>query len=68
MGVAARLLQPLPKGVELREMLAVGVRSSEETGLSLIVRSSHDACGADIESPVARPGVMFPTISVLSPR
>ena len=68
MGVAARLLQPLPKGVEFKEMLAVGVRSSEDTGLSLMVRSSQEACGADIDNPVASPGVIVPTTSVLSPR
>ena len=52
MGVAARLLQPVPGlGVELRERLGVGVaRSSSPSSSGLedsSVRSSVEACGAD---------------------
>ena len=43
MGVTARLLHPLPRGVEPNEQEAVGVTSSSSLGDSLMVRSSHDA-------------------------
>ena len=65
-GVAARLVQPgVPLGVDDRETLGVGVpsSSSSSSGLSLMVRSSQDACGA--ETVMVRPeaGIM----SVVSP-
>ena len=47
MGVAVRLEYPLPKGVEVRETLSVGVWESENSsGLSFMVRSSQEAWGA----------------------
>ena len=46
-GVAARLEYPLPNGVDAREMLRVGVWESENSsGLSFMVKSSQEACGA----------------------
>ena len=63
-GVWARLLAPLASGVESKDMLAVGVISSPESGgESRIVKSSREAWGAAWVSP----GVCRPTTSVLSP-
>ena len=72
MGVAARLLAPLPppRGVELRERLPVGVArsSSSSSGESRRVRSSQEAWGAAADSEVAA-GVARPagSRSVRSP-
>ena len=64
-GVAARLLAPLAKGVESRDMLAVGVISSlESVGDSRMVKSSVEACGA----AWVNPGVWRPITSVLKKR